>query len=146
MRVKCTHCKEYFIRKRRNQKYCSASCRTMACYKRNSYEYISGRYKKNAEKLGVMKPQIETQLVPKELNSKLDNLLKKEEKVFDTKSMTNTVVGNLISDTAVYGVKKVLNPESLPATKGDIETMLTQIQELQQLLVEIKFKSKYKIN
>jgi hypothetical protein len=117
----------------------------MACYKRNRYEYVAGGYKKNTEKLGVIKPKTENQFVPKELHSKLNTLLKKEEKVFDTKSMTNTVVGNLISDTAVYGVKKVFNPKSLPATKGDIETMLTQIQELQQLLVEMKFKSKFGI-
>lgn len=145
MKINCRHCKEAFIRKRRNQGYCSASCRTMACYKRNRYEYVSGSYKKNTDKLGVIEPQTTTQLVPKELDSKLNTLLKKEEKVFDTKSMTNTVVSNLLSDTAVYGMKKILNPKSLPATKGDVEMMLIQIQELQQLLIEIKFKNKYRI-
>ena len=130
MKINCKNCGEVYIRKRRNQKYCSASCRTMACYKRNKYEYVSGGYKKSMNQLEAVKTKKENQLLPSELNSKLDSLLEKEEKLFDTKSITNTVASNLISDTAVYGLKKILNPNSLPATKGDIEAMLIQIQEM----------------
>lgn len=80
MKINCKNCGEVFKRKRRNQKYCSASCRTMACYKRNKYEYVSGGYKKYTNKLGVIKTKTENQLLPSELNSKLDSLLEKEKK------------------------------------------------------------------
>lgn len=93
--------------------------------------------------LEAVKTENGNQLLSSELNSKLDSLLEKEEKIFDTKSITNSVASNLISDTAVYGLKKILNPNSLPATKGDIEGVLIQIQEIQRLLVEMKFKDKF---
>lgn len=80
MKVNCVYCKENFRRKRRNQKYCSASCRTMACYKRNSYEYVSGGYKKN-NKLGGVKPQTDEKKLSKELNSQLSNLLLEKEEM-----------------------------------------------------------------
>lgn len=143
MKINCKNCSEVFKRKRRNQKYCSASCRTMACYKRNKYEYVSGGYRKSMNQLEAVKTKNGNQLLSNELNSKLDSLLEKEEKIFDTKSITNSVASNLISDTAVYGLKKILNPNSLPATKGDIEAMLIQIQEMQGLLIEMKFKNKF---
>ncbi len=145
MKINCKNCGEVFKRKRRNQKYCSASCRTMACYKRNKYVYVSGGYKKSINKLGPIKTKTENHLLPSELNSKLDSLLEKEEKIFDTKSITNAVASNLISDTAVYGLKKILNPNSLPATKGDIEQILLLVNELRGLLVQMEFKDKFGI-
>lgn len=42
----CQHCQEGFEAKRKNHRYCSASCRVMACYKRKGYTYISGHYAK----------------------------------------------------------------------------------------------------
>jgi hypothetical protein len=42
----CIHCSESFEAKRKNHRYCSASCRVMACYKRKGYTYVSGHYKK----------------------------------------------------------------------------------------------------
>lgn len=143
MKINCENCGEVYKRKRRNQKYCSASCRTMACYKRNKYEYVSGGYKKSTNELRAIKTKTENQLLPSELNSKLDSLIEKEEKIFDTKSITNSVASNLISDTAVYGIKKILNPNSLPATKGDIEQILLLINELRVLLVQMEFKDKF---
>jgi len=144
MKINCENCSEVFKRKRRNQKYCSASCRTMACYRRNKYEYVSGRYLKSTNKLGVVKTKTENQLLSNELNSKLNSLLEKEEKILDTKSITNTVASNLISDTAVYGLKKILNPNSLPATKGDIEKLLIEIYTTNRILHEIKLKYKFR--
>lgn len=143
MKINCENCGEVFKRKRRNQKYCSSSCRTMACYKRNKYEYVSGGYKKPTNKLGAIKVKKEKQLLTNKSNPKLESLIQKEKKIFDTKSITNTVASNLISETAVYGLKKILNPNSLPATKGDIEKVLLQIQETQRILIEMKFKDKF---
>lgn len=145
MKVNCVYCKENFRRKRRSQKYCSASCRTMACYKRNGYEYVSGGYKEN-NKLRRVKFQAEEKKLPKVPNSQLSNLLlEKEDKVFDTKSMLNTVTSNLISESAIYGFKKIFNPTALPVTKRDIDNVLLQIQALQKVLAEIEFKNKYRI-
>lgn len=143
MKRNCKHCDEAFIRKRRNQVYCSASCRTMACYKRNRYQYISGRYQKKVDNKLAVATTTEDRHLPKELNSKLDNLLQKQEKVFDSKSMLNTVTGNLISDGAIYGLKKVFNPASLSATKGDIEQIVLEINKLQNTLAQMKFKNKF---
>jgi hypothetical protein len=42
----CLHCEESFEAKRKNHRYCSASCRVMACYKRKGYRYVSGHYHK----------------------------------------------------------------------------------------------------
>ncbi|WP_224995939.1 hypothetical protein [Cesiribacter sp. SM1] len=42
----CIHCFESFEAKRKNHRYCSASCRVMACYKRKGYTYVSGHYQK----------------------------------------------------------------------------------------------------
>lgn len=42
----CNHCGERYYPRRKNQKYCSSSCRVMACYRRNKYTYKSGRYQK----------------------------------------------------------------------------------------------------
>jgi hypothetical protein len=46
----CDHCGESYYPRRKNQKYCSGSCRVLACYKRKNYKYKSGRYQKDEEK------------------------------------------------------------------------------------------------
>ncbi len=46
---KCSHCANPFYPNRKNQRYCSSSCRVMACYQRNRYRYKSGRYTKSSE-------------------------------------------------------------------------------------------------
>lgn len=48
----CQHCNEQFFPKRRNHKYCSSSCRALACYKRKNYKYQSGRYVKPSHEMG----------------------------------------------------------------------------------------------
>jgi hypothetical protein len=37
----CKHCKTDYMSKDLRQVYCSSSCRVLACYKRNDYEYHS---------------------------------------------------------------------------------------------------------
>ncbi len=44
----CNHCDEAYIATKRNQKYCSNSCRVTSCYERNKYKYKSG-YQKAAK-------------------------------------------------------------------------------------------------
>ena len=43
---RCQYCGAVFQSKSSRAKYCSASCRTMACYQRNGYRYESGGYVK----------------------------------------------------------------------------------------------------
>lgn len=80
MKINCENCGEEFKRKRRNQKYCSSSCRTMACYKRNKYEYVSGGYKKLTNKLGAIKVKKEKQLLTNKSTPKLESPIQKEKK------------------------------------------------------------------
>lgn len=43
---KCHHCQSGFWPKRRDQKYCSASCRVVACRERKGYTHQAGKYQK----------------------------------------------------------------------------------------------------
>lgn len=42
----CVHCQSEFWPKRSDHKYCSSSCRVLACRKRKGYVYQGGRYHK----------------------------------------------------------------------------------------------------
>jgi hypothetical protein len=46
---KCQHCGAEFFPLRKNKKYCTDSCRVLACYARKGYQYQSGRYVKKKE-------------------------------------------------------------------------------------------------
>ena len=106
----------------------------MASYKRNGYKYVSGHYKARENN---------QQLVPSEtVSSQLASLDKKVEEFeesFNERSMNvpdikNAVAGNLIADASVYGLKKILAPDTLPATKGDIATLKKEIAALKFLI------------
>ena len=65
----CEHCSDSFHPRRRNQKYCSNSCRVMACYQRKDYHYQSGRYVKSDQQTALQtKEETLSSLVPKEEN------------------------------------------------------------------------------
>ncbi|WP_339710699.1 hypothetical protein [uncultured Kriegella sp.] len=106
----------------------------MASYKRNGYKYVSGHYKARGN---------EQQPVPSEtVNSQIASLDKKVgefEKPFNERSMNvpdikNAVAGNLIADASVYGLKKLLAPDTLPATKGDIKAIKKEIAVLKFII------------
>lgn len=40
----CEHCNRTYNAAKSNQKYCSNSCRTRACYDRNNYKYKKGAF------------------------------------------------------------------------------------------------------
>ena len=130
----CKHCHLSFTARRKNHVYCCSSCKTMASYKRNGYKYVSGHYtaKENNQ-----------QLVPSDtVNSQIASLDRKEgefeksinERRMNAPDIKNAVAGNLIADASVYGLKKLLAPDTLPATKGDIATLKKEIAALKFLI------------
>jgi hypothetical protein len=62
---KCKYCGSDFYPRRKDQVYCSQSCRVQYCYKKNNYQYRDGSYKKEESNYltvqslkGVDKPQV----------------------------------------------------------------------------------------
>lgn len=59
----CKHRGFQFYPSRKDQKYCSSSCRVLACYKRKNYAYQNGQYirtEKNTQTLPVQQTQPDT--------------------------------------------------------------------------------------
>ena len=136
----CAHCGETFIPRRRNHKYCSSSCKTMASYRRNNYEYKSGCYNKNtevvkAEKEALSKVSTDIENKLNSLSEQIDLLSKNTNKgSVNVNSVTNAVIGTATSDAIIYGVKKLLAPKTLLATKQDVSNLKNEIDNLKLIL------------
>ena len=124
----CKHCALEFVPRRANHTYCSQSCKTLANYKRNNYNYISGHYQK---------PQIiipETKIVPvaNEIKTAITSLEERVNNInqVNVTSITNAAIGSLAASTAINGAKRLFAPNSLPATKGDIDELKKDIDKL----------------
>ncbi|WP_047549060.1 hypothetical protein [Psychroserpens sp. Hel_I_66] len=133
----CKHCYQLFEARRSNHVYCTTSCKTKASYKRNDYQYVSGHYKKVkelSEMTGINSENLISQQITK-LEDKID-LLEKNKNLsgLNTSGIKNSAAGTLIADASIYGLKKVLAPNTLPATKGDIESLKKDILSLKTLL------------
>jgi hypothetical protein len=129
----CKHCYQIFEARRTNHVYCTTSCKTKASYKRNGYQYVSGHYKK-AEKdngLHIANP-IEGRVVQSEK--------KQNESSLNSKDIKNSAAGTLIADASIYSLKKVFAPNTLPATKGDIDNLKNEILSLKMMLISNKNK------
>jgi hypothetical protein len=132
----CKHCYETFESRRSNHVYCSPSCKTKASYKRNEYKYVSGHYKKqvdDVEENGQL-------MIPDNLSSQIQSLENKIASFQENFKPTlngaeigNAAIGSATADAAIYGLKKVFNPLSLSATKGDLEELKQEIQNLKFL-------------
>lgn len=109
----CPNCQEQFEARRKNHKYCTTSCKTMASFKRNKYKYQSGRYIKDTPDTTPTTNSQTTDL--SQLNSKLNKL--------NSLNATNAMAGTLAADAIKFAGKKLLNPNSLNATKGDIKKL-----------------------
>lgn len=134
MNKNCKYCHETFIARRRNHLYCCSSCKTMASYKRNNYKYVSGHYKKAKNKsdiIGLDIPNPSNEQITR-LEDKIELLEKNSSSIL--KDIKTSTAGTLIADASVYGLKKVLAPNTLPATKGDVEILKKQINELKFLI------------
>jgi len=115
---KCKHCSLIFESRRSNHVYCSASCKTKASYKRNNYKYVSGHYQKQNEFDKVSQGNTGLADTSNGTNKKND---------INVSSISNVVIGSAAADTISYGLKKLLAPNTLPATKGDLNLLTEKI-------------------
>ncbi|RBP34232.1 hypothetical protein DFR65_101115 [Oceanihabitans sediminis] len=135
----CKHCYEPFQSRRSNHVYCTTSCKTKASYKRNNYKYISGHYQKEKKEVESQDKLMAPDLISKqlvELENKVEFLAnqKKETKGALASDIKNVALGSVAADAAIYTAKKMFMPNSLPATKKDIELLKQEIQQLNYLL------------
>ncbi len=136
MTKNCKHCHELFESRRSNHVYCTTSCKTKASYKRNNYIYVSGHYQK--DELIVVNPENKMASPNdileslKALESRIDNLKPTAE--INGTAISNSALGSATADAAVFAAKKLFAPNSLPATKGDIEKLKRSINDLRNLL------------
>ncbi|MGY0391686.1 hypothetical protein ACW5R3_03860 [Bizionia sp. KMM 8389] len=132
----CKHCYELFESRRSNHVYCTTSCKTKASYKRNEYKYISGHYKKEEIALAIPENElpVSNELLDafKALETKIENMSAKPE--INSGSISNAAIGSAAADATVYVGKKLFAPQLLPATKGDVDTLKQEIQNLKFLI------------
>ncbi len=132
----CKHCYEPFQSRRTNHVYCTSSCKTKASYKRNNYKYVSGHYKK--EEIVLVKNEDETPIANELLNSikaletKIDNIGAKSD--INSGSISNAAIGSAAVDATIYTAKKIFAPQLLPATKGDIDDLKRDMENLKFIL------------
>lgn len=134
----CKHCNNYFEARRKNHVYCCTSCKTMASYKRNNYEYMSGHYIKqeNKEANNSQIQPIDSVLQSIQVMEEKINKLDARKETVNAASITNAAAGVAIVDAVVYGAKKVIAPNLLPATKGDIEMLKMEMAELKRMILK----------
>lgn len=131
----CKHCRQQFESRRSNHLYCAPSCRTKASYKRNNYKYIPGHYERAEDALtqGLAVPgNQELFSAVQALEEKIEGLQKK--KSISSTSVQEAALGTVAADTLAFGLKRVFAPLSLPATKGDVEKLKNDLEELKRLL------------
>lgn len=131
----CKHCGQQFESRRSNHLYCEQSCRTKASYKRNKYRYVSGHYEKPetaaTDKLALPANQDVLSAV-QALEDKIEGL--KHSKNISSTSVKEAALGTMVADTGVYAAKRIFAPKSLPATKGDVESLREELQQLKNTL------------
>ncbi|TYB79167.1 hypothetical protein [Bizionia myxarmorum] len=131
----CKYCYESFESRRSNHVYCTLSCKTKASYKRNGYKYVTGHYKK--EEIALDIPENELPVSNeffdgiKALETKIDSIIAKPE--INGGSISNVAIGSAAADATIYAGKKLFAPQTLPATKGDVDALKQEIQNLKFL-------------
>ncbi len=141
----CKHCGELFTPRRKNHLYCTGSCKTLASYKRNKYKYNPGHYVKDNT---IKKVQVTGLSVPVDLEDKLSKLTDKIYKLsvksgsesINSGSVTNAAIGTASANAITYGVQKMFAPQTLPATKQDIEDLRYEMNEIKLLLKNIHLR------
>ncbi|WP_040247472.1 hypothetical protein [Psychroserpens mesophilus] len=137
----CKYCYQLFESRRSNHVYCTTSCKTKASYKRNNYKYISGHYKKQdveVEESGqlMIPDNVSSQI--QSLEDKLATLQESLKPTINAAEIGSAAIGSVTADATIYGLKKLFNPSSLHATKGDIEKLKNRINDLSNLITNIK--------
>ena len=104
----------------------------MASYKRNNYKYVAGHYQRDkiVKKENLSAPanqKTEKHIPTHDVHAQKTNGV-------NVSSVTNSALGSLAASTAINGAKRIFAPNSLPATKGDVEKLKREINELKTLL------------
>ena len=141
----CSFCGDIFTPRRRNHKYCSPSCKTQASYKRNNYQYQPGRYIRNAE---VLKLEQEEKALPSVIDEKFTELSDKIEKLsvenskgsINVNSVTNAAIGTASANAITYGLQRIIAPQTLPATKQDVDVLQRELIELKTMINNLYFR------
>jgi hypothetical protein len=122
----CQHCSEEFERKRKNQKYCGASCRVMACYQRNTYKYKSGSYVTQVK-------VIQTEQKRGEMTSTDNPMIQAKNK----QSLSVEGVGNSFLGAGTVRVLEAIftKEENKPITKGEAHKLLLPLYEQNQFII-----------
>ena len=53
----------------------------------------------------------------------------------NTKNITNVAIGTVAADATIYGAKKLFAPNSLPATKSDIQSLKEELKQLKNAIM-----------
>ncbi|WP_418604603.1 hypothetical protein [Hwangdonia sp.] len=132
MKKYCKHCSHEFEARRKNHLYCCSSCKTLASYKRNNYKYVAGHYQKQPDN----DPEINITPVTKTLETSVTSLEQRVQKMdkINTPSIANAALGSVAASTVINGAKRLLAPNTLPATKGDITRLKNDIEEIKRLI------------
>ena len=117
----CNHCQETYLASKKNQKYCSNSCRVTACYDRNEYKYKSG--------------YVQNEVIPKvEEKFELGGLETIEKQTQEpTMNIGGAFIGSGLAIAAEHVLKSLVPEEDKPLT-------LKQSKELTKQLMELIYK------
>ena len=143
----CKYCEELFTPRRKNHLYCTSSCKTLASYKRNRYKYNPGHYEKDNTPTKIQEKGLS---IPSDLDSKLSTLTDKIEKLsiksgsesLNSGSVTNAAIGAASANALTYGVQKMFAPQTLPATKQDVDALKSEINEIKLLLKNMRISER----
>lgn len=146
MKKPCKHCEEFFTPRRKNHLYCTSSCKTLASYKRNKYKYNPGHYivdpsTKKVQETGLSLPA-DLEITLSTLTDKIEKLsVSRNSESINSGSVTNAALGTASANVLTYGVQKMLAPQTLPATKKDIEELKNELNNLKKILGNLNLKS-----
>ncbi|RCW93633.1 hypothetical protein [Winogradskyella arenosi] len=134
MKKDCNYCQNEFNARRKNHIYCSNSCKTLASYKRNNYKYVAGHYEKKEITITKNRENVSNLVLNaiKELENKIEVIAAQPE--INSSSISNSAIGSAAVDVSVYAAKKLFAPHTLSATKGDMEILKKEINELKFLI------------
>ncbi|MCH4552219.1 hypothetical protein [Aestuariibaculum lutulentum] len=140
----CKHCNDIFEQRRTNHVYCTISCKTKACYKRNNYKYVSGHYQKSEISTPENNlPAVQTEDITttlEKLEAQLENISKNQQ--INATNIATVMLGTADVNGTTNLLKATFAPNLLPANKGDIEEIQKAIRELKFI---VKMKNNFKL-
>lgn len=112
----CNHCSQEYVASKKNQKYCSNSCRVTACYERNQYKYKSGYQKTTQQNQLVKQDKLQPQL----------KVLEEEKE----SGITEAFIGSGLAIAAENVIKTFVSKEDKPLTLKQSKALTKQLTQL----------------